>query len=339
MAFVCTANVLIPVSSDKVGKILISVKDALLASGRWRLIGSGDGKTAFQLRGQTAGVAGSYDVFTASPQWALVGTTYNAWPNSFSNNNAWFILEEIASARVALFQRAVGGNGDTLIAKIGTAVAVTGASATVAPAFVGPSGTLLNSGSLGTATELGVASTLEHWLQIGADNSVNAGNNVSPWFFSVWSKTNNAPVSGGFWLPLIETDPGVTVPVVTAIGPWGGVFGTPGNADGGLVGAGSVWRAGTSWDAASIAYLTCTGVGASPPQYQQLGTDGKWRTYKPLIAYPAIGNRHVGKVDLVYLNKVSRNYPATYDLSGAQPRITLGHLLFPWTNVAPLTSP
>lgn len=338
MAFAFNTNVLLPTLSDKVGKIWISVKDALLASGRWQLIGSGDGKAAFQLRGQTAGVAGSFDVFTKSPQWALGGGNFNAWPNSISNTSAWFVLEEIASGRVYVVQRTTSSSAETSNVWAGNAVATTGASATAPPAMVGPYAVLGTSMYLSTGSEMSYSSTTEQWLQIGAENAVLPGN-VSPWFFAIWNKTNNTRGGGAFWLPLVDLEPGVTNNILAGAGAWVNVFGTPGLGDGGLAGTGATWRGGNAWAVSSISHLTCSGVGSSPPLYQQLGTDNKWRTQRPFIVHPTVGNRHVGKVDLVYLNKVSRDYPSTYDLAGAQPRLSLGHLLFPWTNIAPLTSP
>jgi len=351
MAFVYTTNVLLPALEDKLGHVLIALKNALVASGRWRVRGSGDGKAAFQLDGQTAGP--SFDVFTASPAWSQDATAYNAVRNnSITQPRAWLLLEEIASGRVLLIQRSSATSnsdaGACAAIAVATGVATTGASALAPPALTGNvgflAGTLWN-GSSGSFAELatgnqgdfGINSTQQFWLQIAVENTSRAGN-VAPWFFSVWNRTTNAPCTGGLWESLTDVDVGVTHPLACAFGSWPRVWGTVGNGTTGALSSGG-WRGGDTLAACTLGYSQNAGIGATPPFYQQPGNDGRFRTERPWLLVPSIGSRHIGRLEHAFMNKVAREYPTTYDLAGAAPRLTLGHLIMPWTAVAPESSP
>jgi hypothetical protein len=340
MAWQFTTNVLVDSNVDKIGMMWMSLKAALVASGRWRVRGSGDGKAAFQLMGQTAGVAGSFDIFTASPPWNAAGMAYNTRANSISNASAWLVLEEIASGRVYVVQRDAGAVfPETSFVVAAAGVATTGASATVLPARTGSQATLNPSGTYPTNQgDYNPSSASQAWLQFAVDNSVRPGN-VSPWWFAMWNKTSNRSMWASMWLQLVDVDPGTTNPVVAAGGNWSNVFGTVGDGAQGPTINGSIWKGGNGWLPCNISYRTNVGIGASPPLYQQLSTDSKYRTERPWILQPSVGSRIVGRVEDAYLNKVAREYPATYGIAGAEPRLTLGHLILPWTATAPESSP
>jgi hypothetical protein len=204
-------------------------------------------------------------------------------------------------------------------------------------------GVLLLNGSSGVSfaspyTDYTITTATETWLQIGAEDSVKGGN-VAPWWLATWSRTSNIKYSGVVWGALVDTDPSVVNAVVVAAGPWGNVFGNVGDGNSGALITGSYWRGGDTWDRCTFSYLANQGVGSSPPTYQQLGTDNKYRTQRPWILQPALGSRHIGRLEDFYMNKVAREYPTTYDVAGATPRVTLGHLIAPWTSVVPEASP
>jgi hypothetical protein len=109
-------NFFLEPGTDKVGRLLMELKTRLLATGLWRVKGSGDGKkpgstgagSYFAFEGVTP-IAPSYDVFTLPPvNFTNVGAhafgaTY--FPQTISNGYAWLVLEEIGTGRCILFSR------------------------------------------------------------------------------------------------------------------------------------------------------------------------------------------------------------------------------------------
>jgi len=355
MSLVFTTNVLLPALGDKFGQLLIALKTALVASGRWRVRGSGDGKAAFQLMGQTGGIAGSFDVFTASPAWSQDTSAYNAARNnSITQPRAWLLLEEIASGRVLLAQRVAynGGANESIsgTVAVATAVASSGATANTPPVLTGNSAFLAgnawndngnNSPQFcdGAFGDFAIGSTHQGWLQIGVETAARAGN-VSPWYFAVWNRTTGTRAMGAIWESLTDVDVGQTHPLACAFGAWSRVFGTIGNGSTGPIHAGSAWRGGDTLALCTLGYQQLVGIGATPPAYQQAGNDGKFRTERPWVLVPSIGSRLLGRLEHAYLNKVSREYPTTYNVLDAEARLTLGHLIVPWqTGIIPSSSP
>ena len=131
-----TANRQLVHVHDRFARFWLDVKDTLVASGLWVVTGSGDGLAAFQNQGQTAGIGGSYDVFTASPPYVDTSAIWYAAAvaNSFSNPNAWFQIKEVGSSRTFQVQRH-GSNADNLSFRFcPSGVATVGAAAGFAPA-------------------------------------------------------------------------------------------------------------------------------------------------------------------------------------------------------------
>jgi hypothetical protein len=345
---VITPNILLTSNLDKVGLALITLKNALVATGLWRVVGSGDGQSAFQLLGQTAGVGGSYDVFTAGTPYASGGTNWHQGPaNGISRAAAWFILEEITSGRVFACQRTTQSQSNTASAvafAIGLARPTSGASATVIPALPGTSAFLLGTAWNTTqgawpATEGSTATdTAQWWMQLAITDSLAAGN-VAPFYLAIWSKTSNVPVCAIMWESLASVDTGVSHPVVAAAGSWPQVFGTPGNASSGGAFAGT-WRGGDTLAAAAYEYPNNGGIGTIPANYQAVNNAGIYRTHQPWVLIPGVSSKHLGKLEHFYLNKVNRQYPTTYGVAGTTPRVTLGLLIGTWkTATTPETSP
>jgi len=351
MAFVFTSNILLPTLEDKFGHLIIALRDALVASGLWRVRGSGDGKAAVQLMGQTAG---PYDVFTASPAWSQDASVFNTVRNgSITQPRAWLLLEEIPSGRVLLMQRCqnTGSTTDSSALSVGvaTGVASSGATAIQPPALTGNSAFLAGNAwpitspnvtevTSSNSTEYAIGSTRQCWLQIAVENTARAGN-VCPWWFAVWDKSANIPVMGGIWESLTDVDTGVNHPLACAFGSWSRVWGTVGNGNTGPINVSSAWRGGDTLALCTTGYSQNIGIGATPPTYQAPGNNGKVRTERPWLLVPALGSRHIGRFEHGFMNKSAREYPTTYDVAGAQPRITLGHLIMPWTAVSPESSP
>jgi hypothetical protein len=352
-----TTNRLIPSTSDKIGAVIINLKNALVAATTWRVRGSGDGVAAFQLMGQTAGVGGSYDIFTSGAGYLASGTGWGQFgsptkANSITNMRAWVVLQEIVSGRCLTIQRCAQNaqyDAHTLTACMSDGVASTGATANTPPAMTGRSQYLVNTAFNTTAYDNYVShdangaligSTVEWWQQIAVEDVADPAG-VASWYFTVWSRTGNASVMGGFWQQLSDVDTLVT-PFVAVMGNPTRVWGTVGTAASGQLHTAVPNNMKTLDDSAicTIEVPSNMGIGVTPSLYQQLNNASKWRTHRPWVLKPAQGSKHIGRFKHFFLNKLNREYPSTYGVATADARLTLGHYLVPWaTGVGPNTSP
>jgi len=334
-------NVLLASTEDKLGHQLVELKTQLVATGLWRVRGSGDGFTV-QLMGQTAGVGGSYDVFSAATKW-LAYTTYGLptpWyggaAGSMSRNSAWFLLEEIGSGRCLLFQRSSGVDaaGAFTVKLAPGGFASTGATSTVAPAAVGASNTWNVAGMTAYTPTTPPENGPALWLQVGRSDVADPGG-VCPFWACVYNRTAGTPVWGMLYESLEQTPAGDVHPFIFGTGVWsagGGFFGTPFNGS-------NVWG-GAAMTSRRLTALSVNGApypNATPSIAQPIGPDGKWRAIHPPVND---GSAWCGRCKNVLSHPINRDYPTTYGIATGTPRLALGQILVPWTTVAaPQSSP
>lgn len=325
-------NILLAANTDKVGRMLIELKNALVATGLWRVRGSGDGASAFQLMGQTAGVGGSYDVFTSSPGYAT-NTTYPGPANTISRGGAWYVLEEIGSGRCLALQRGTSGI-KYLCGRFSLGgVASSGANATTVPAAVGTS-TTLNSSVNGGGSEFW-ANTLaawdyatEVWCQIGVSLAARASG-VCPFYLFTFRRSNSDHLGCVIYESVSSPVAGETHPLALSFTRVGEAVGVNGFTQ--------TWWVG----GATLAGIRPCGfavpTGASPTLIILADSDGKWRT-KPVEFRYASNNRWLGSSEHYFVNTgdqgggSGRTYPNTYfrnDLT-KEPRLVVSYFLVPW---------
>jgi len=337
-------NVLLNIGEDRLGHQLIELKTQLVATGLWRVRGSGDGVT-FQNTGQTAGVGGSYDVFTGAVKWAPIiyyGMSPTGWANGpaggMSRANAWFILEEIGSGRCLSVQRFTSSPdqvGAHFFKFSPGGFASTGATNIAPPAAVGASVTItinaFNTYAAYQPPESGPAS----WLQIGCATAADPGG-VCPFYLAVYNRTTGAPVMGMLYESLEETVAGDAHPFVFGAGLWNagaGVFS--------MFDTTVYFYGGAAMATRKLSALSCNATiypNNTPTTAQPIGPDGKWRAIRPPVNDAAA--TWVGRCRNILAHPINRNYPTTYGVATAAPRLVLGQILVPWvTGVAPQSSP
>lgn len=344
---VSTPNIILAGSTDKIGRMIIELKNALVASGFWRVRGSSDGVSNFQLMGQTAGVSGSYDVFTSSPGYSA-SSAYGGLTNKISNAGAWLVMEEIASGRCWIYRRVTGfaPGGDTAYTyatrRVCFAVATSGAAVQTEPAAVGTSRDYHAGNESNWCPGLTGTSTADIVLQIGVTNSLRGGN-VAPFYVAAINKSTGVGAFGWIWESLTDAPSSEGHPFVTASYQWPYVFGTlgantygpeSGNTTNGWFGGSSLLPVATD----SLSHVG-TGYPLGTGQYLPIDPDGKWRTERPWVRY-VTAKTCAGRLEHYYRNAVSREYPATYNVSTSAARVACGHLIAPWAQgVAPTSNP
>lgn len=330
---------------DRLAHMLIDLKNVLVASGLWVVTGSGDGLSAVQNQGQTAGVGGSYDVFTASPPYLdTAGTWYSGVANSFSNGYAWFQIKEVGSARVFQFQRNSnsGSNSEYIACRFcPTGVATTGATSTVAPAptptnsFVHVLGSVLarNTALVGTGTGLQVTTSNPTTYHFWHASAPRAGG-VCPFAVMVLNKSTNTYQWGFFYESMLDTQAGNTEPwLLSSATNYPSAFGALGSGSGGPFWGTTGTTGGLvpwsfDYTVSVVASLSFPGVG-----YPPMPADNVWRTQ---YCRARTATAYLGRSEHFLQNHVARDYPTTYNLASAEPRIALGQLLLPWaTDIVP----
>jgi hypothetical protein len=362
-------NFFLEPGTDKVGRLLTELKTQLLATGLWRVKGSGDGKKMpgnvagdfFAYEGVTS-VAASYDVHTLPPvNFTNVGAhafggTY--FPHTVSNYYAWLVLEEVGTGRCILLSRS---NGEHYLQM---ELALGGYNATLAtaqriPTPIGIYKTMLGQRSTDTLLHItnlfpsGVSSAallstspLRVVAQIWVETEARAGG-VCPFFIAVVQVST--PSVGG--LIAYESSLGApaseSFPAVLTASTWTSsatnLFTANPDANTNPGYNPSHWVGGSALN----------GVHAEPSYGQQLiaapgGTrpvdaDGYWRTFHPRLGNANYGSnvyRYLGRAEHILANLVNREYPTTYNIALPNAYLTVGHLILPWpTGVVPAWGP
>lgn len=337
-------NVALAMADDKLGHLLIELKTQLVATGLWRVRGSGTGGTGgtFELMGQTAGAGGSFDVFTApTPYLTTVNGTSVLWyqggAGTISRASAWLVLEEIGSGRCLTIQRADSSGGQSngsviLTMRFSNAgVASSGASAVLPPASTAPVATLMTNTNLGGDLML---TTNAHWFQLGVANSAEAGG-VCPFWWSLYNRTAGTRNWGMLYDSLTDTVAGDLHPHVIGTGVWSTFFNDQ-FSNVRLFGGATLTGRGLT----GYTLLTDQPIpSSSPSSYTQpLGADGFWRTYRPLVLDDT--GVVVGRSKNLLMHPINREYPTTYYVATPEARLALGQLLVPWKQAtAPSSTP
>jgi hypothetical protein len=328
---------------DRMGHFLIDLKNTLVATGLWVVTGSGDGLSAVQNQGQTAGIGGSYDVFTASPAYVDTSATWTTGgANSISNPYAWFQIKEVGGARVFQFQRHNSTSDNISLRFCPSGVATTGATSSVAPApapsnnFVNLIGNVATRGATtmaaGQLLHSVATTTVYHFWHA---TTARAGG-VCPFAFMTFSKLTNTFGAGFFYESLVDAVASNTEPwLLSNAGSFGAAFGTVGTASSngpfwstlGQITAGLVpW----SFDYSGSAVAGINYPGSS---YPPMPADNVWRTQ---YCRARTATAYLGRSEHFLQNYLARDYPTTYNLASAEPKIAVGQLLLPWsTNVVP----
>jgi hypothetical protein len=352
-------NVLLDGFEDKIGHIMYEIRKRLLATGLWRVRGSGtgcaytptlDGFSAVQLMGQTAGVSGSFDLFQAATwlpfiEYNVTPTWYMGGANTFSRASAWIVLEEIVGGRCLILFRPttnVDSNGTLNIRFCPNGVASSGATAILPPA---PVGSYVTNGSpdglYGYSADL-QRSINQLWFQMGVADAPEAGN-VCPFWIAIYNRTLAKRVWGMLYESLVDTVAGDAHPYIIGARGWGtayvffdSIVSTGYNSallfGGGT--AGSRQLSGVSVGSQAFPNSTQT-------YPQPIGPDGYWRSQAPFV-YTAVANTpaYVGRCKNILLHPINRDYPSTYNVGTPQSRLALGQILVPWAvGVAPGSSP
>jgi hypothetical protein len=332
---------------DFVGKLLTALTNALVARG-WTVQGSGDGLSAFQNSGQTAG---PYNVFTASPAYATGGGTWLAaqgTANRWSNVRAWIRLREPSpSVREFIFQRGSStSSGQEANLIVGVAYAgylAGGASANTVPTSAGVTQILYGAafngagGAWGTAG-VTLANTNTIVYNILVSDVAKAGNSW-PFFVLAYNSSTATPISAMCFESLSDTISGDTDPVAYIVDIWVNVFGTP-NANGTAIGFSSrIDNNATPINTLTNVYFT--NIFGSYPLLVPIAStiDSKVRAWPLILTVgTALDGRYKGRCDHLQMNPQARNYPSTLNVTTVTPYIYLGCRLLPWKqNVTPGT--
>lgn len=328
-----TPNILLATNTDKVGHFLISIKNALVTTGLWRVRGSGDGTSTFQLMGQTAGVGGSYDVFTGNGGLGY-GTTasYPGPSETISRVSAWMVLEEISSGRCLTLQRGTTGQLHMCGRMSLGGVASSGASNTAVPAAVGTSALIYAGAAMNGGGSNFWGNTVGPWanpgngiyLHLGVSESARSLG-VCPFFAVTFDRTNNDHLGCLIYESMSSAPSDSLHPlavVATRVGEAVGLNGF----------AGAYWVGGPSLLAVRPCGFVTPG-GNVPPAYAPLDSDGYYRTKAMEFRYQASG-AWVGISEHYFVQPVTttRHYPTQYFSAEPvpAPRIAITGFLFPW---------
>lgn len=352
-------NLSLPTGRDKAGAMLIALRDALVGSGLWEVSGSGDGRALFQNKGQTAGIAGKFDVFTASPAY-YIGADANfagAAAGTISALNAWLQIKEIGSTRTLQIGRHYG-NGYTAVLSFKwcpDGVQASGASPTRWPNHTGSAQFLNNdfkeppvySGGNLFGEALSASNAYEAIVHIGTSD-VARSKGVCPFFLLVINRSTSEPNAALIYESLTDSHELNMHPYLlrtsvnsTSKSPWWRAVGQVGAAAYGPFFGGNDLTAEMGITGSPVTRVNCAahavtggptlpGAAFAPPQ-----PDGRWRTHH-LRAFTTAG-LYLGRTEHLLANLQNRDYPTTYDVAGSSPRITAGHLLLPWQqNTVPI---
>lgn len=329
-------NYALNTGEDFVGKLLIKLKDTLVARG-WTVTGSGDGLSAFENSGQTAGP--SYDIFTASPAYAVGTGSWNSGiANSISNVRAWFKIKEPSpSTREFLFQRALNSSNNRMTYLYNMAFAETGfdtsgASATVAP-LTGTSVTAITNSdtiAIGDGAAHNITDLDDWYLQIWVSDSARS-QNVWPFYYILYNYADGVESGCFIYESLVNTVSGDTQPWIWRMSSGAVVQGTPTAPQ--LAG----WRGKRDSTGAyetnmytniyAIQSTTALTPGAAVVTIPT-SSDGKVRALPVFLFGSDLSYK--GIMEHILYNPRNRSYPATQDVTTVDAKLCWGCFLFPW---------
>lgn len=337
-------NLSLVTNEDRLGKLWVNMVAALVARG-WTVEGSGDGIAAVQNRTQTAG---PFNVFTSGLGYYTGSATWNGTlggANKNSNARAWIIVKEPSpSTRAFCFQRSSGTTAayeNYMVVSLSYGgFATSGATYQAPPAAVGTSQVLFGTAHNGLGADFFVTAAGNY---IAGSNTMIAnmmisdvakGGNSWPWMFVVYNSSTATRSCAGLYESLVETVSGDPDPVMTCIGSFAAVFGTPSTAP-------SMTYFARRDDGTAITDLRLISYtsswGALPAITPATNGDGKIRSM-PLYVQGGTSGHYKGRMEHASLNMQARTYPSTLDYASATPRIYLGMMLYPWkTSVVPGT--
>lgn len=358
-------NVALNGQYDKAGDAFFRLKNALAATGLWRVKGSGDGGSLVQNRGQTAGLGGSapWDVLTA----AIAGTSGNfatGAAGSFSRVRAWYIMEELdavggnPTGRAFCVKRSHSTGNDTglsyAVAFVTDNFQNSGATSTTPPSPVStalyvngstfadggaaalmPKTGLVTYGETNQAYDnLTTAFSANNWLHIGIENAPGA-DKVVGFQMQTFCRTDGQTGIAFYYRAYDNAVASNQHPAVVAIGSWSRVFGIVGAATHGPFAGTNVTFDLNSGTAAryTLRANQNTGGGVAHPSgtFQPGRSDGK-HFVTPIEVVTAAGGQ-VGTLRNCYPNIVNRNYPTTYGVVAPNiPRFINGHMITEWVN-------
>lgn len=365
---------------DRFGDLFIKkLIPRLAATGRWQIVGSGNGQTAgnarVQRKGQTAGLGGSdpWNCLTGA-----IGGSLTLWntPNaidSFTSIGAWVDVAEldglgVETGRGFTIQRH-NGSSSNIGANANLAVfgwrntPWTGVATSQDPGTEPTSMTMICGGvgafgffgspvATGWLTNLtghdaaclGSNVTTDVWMQLGIEDTVGP-RNVHSWFMTLWSKTNNLPCGVMYYCELDNVLASEPHPYVIGSGNMAYTVGLPGNID-----------ANSNPYHASVAPKVWAGPTLQVASFTTV-INRMWNSvnvipgavFPPLRAGQNLLNRRpevwtaagqIGTPKYIWMNPFNRNYPSTQDVAGSSPRLYVGQCLIPWvTGVAPNSGP
>lgn len=321
-----TNNLVLQANTDRLGQLLIVLKNRLIANG-WTVRGSSDGQTTFQNEGQTAG---PYDVFTAAQPWVNDGATgwRSGGPNTISRRSAWMRLREpLPSTREFIFQRYAADSDLGMNYLSNLRIAVNGFLNNNAAITTIPTTSGLAVNAITTDTQFMAAATLGTLTanvfksHIWISNQAEAGN---VWPFAFMNYDSVTGLAGGLiYSSLLHTSPGHTHPFVFRAGAAAAVQATPNSNL-------TSWTALRGNSLAVDTALASTNYTLIPSATAQIvsALDGRRRTSSPMF-YDSEG-RWLGFMQHCAFNPTTRTYPDTIDVATANSWLQWGTLLMPW---------
>jgi hypothetical protein len=344
---IIVANSSLPGSTDKMGRLLIELKNALVGTGLWVVTGSSDGLSLMQNQTQTAGVGGSYDVFATTQVYMTSSTGTGA--GMIGNNNAWYQLKEVGTTRTLQVQREVNltssasYSGRINIRFCPGGTATSGATTSLTPAPVGTSTTFHGSmstrsgGSIGPSsnTSLQWDNTNEVVWNLGVRTTPGAGG-VCAFYMTVINKATNVYIWGTFYESMLDTQAGDAHPYLMSFSDsFANTYGFLGTQSAGPFWS-STWRTyGATCAPWIFDYTGNSFVGTFPgASYPAIPADGIVRASYCRARTATLG--YVGRSEHFVHNTTIRDYPTTFNLSSTTPNIALGQLIAPWKqNIVP----
>lgn len=364
-------NIALNGAYDKMGDAVRLFVLALVAKGRWRVMGSSNGSSTFQLRGQTAGVGGlmPFWVLTGAAAGNAAGWTTGATTSSISNLRAWVIMEEIdalgnpTGRAFGLKRYHLDGNagfGGAWAGVFTTAgFATSGASATTPPAVnvVGQSFWMWGStsfadgatnnwivqdssvgGSNPAFQSMNGNTTNQNWVHIAVDTAPPASN-VCGFQFTSFSRSLGISGLAFVYRPLAKAAANDPHPFWLAAGNWGNCFGQLGSNSLGPIWGSVQSRYGINLVQASLYRQGGAVFGSAGYPGTVFSTARLDNTVLSRKIELATASGSIGLVDRTWMNVYNRDYPTSYGVAGLTPRVTFGQLVVDSPGTALNSSP
>lgn len=321
-------------STDESGKWVLMLRDLGVANNYLEVLGSGDGRSAFENTGQTAGP--NYDVLTGG-----VSSWNSGVDNEWSNTNAWIRLRMVGTTLEFLIQRAAYTSSSYEDNYLGW-VSPSGGFSSGGAASTRPTATDEQQFfGTGTSTETFGAYNYNQHLHIAFNDEVNAQGFRS--FYVILNYTSGKAISSAFFFDAIDEEKsGDTMPwVIYAHNTSAGAltYTKLGNA---TIRNGQGYYdyggAGETFANMSTAHYTDQsgnlifprGVGVQPEDSKTRSAPIVWGNAN-LDCYKGVSSF------MEWKGSATRVYPDTVDLTQPDARCYFDDVLVPWPqNVAPI---